>query len=202
MSEHYYTASPTTKHNENYIQIEFFHRKFTFKTDAGVFSKNRVDYGSTLLINTFGLDKRGEILDLGCGYGPVGIVLATTMETGKVLLADINERAVSLARENLKVNNHMINKNVYTEVIQSDGFNMIQGVFDYILLNPPIRTGKAVIYHLFEEAYKHIKVGGELWIVIQKKQGAESAIKKLSTLFSIVETVNKEKGYYVIKNTK
>lgn len=203
MGEHYYSQKPTVDHDEKLIEETFFGRKYTFKTDAGVFSKNRVDFGSTLLINTFTHKESAKVLDLGCGYGPIGTIIASRLESGTVFLADINERAVQLSNYNLKLNQHLINDKVNLIVQQSNGFEgIIEREFDYILLNPPIRAGKALIFEMYEQSLTYLKSGGELWVVIQKKQGAESTFKKLATLFSEVEEVEKDKGYSIIKSVK
>lgn len=203
MSEHYFSSKPTTKHDEKNIKASFFGRDYIFNTDSGVFSKNRVDFGTSLLIKSFDMPIEANVLDLGCGYGPIGVVVSTNLKKGKVVLADINERAVQLAKENIILNKHLLSNNVEVLIKQSFSFSDIDNeVFDYILLNPPIRTGKTVIYQMFEEAINHLKDNGELWIVIQRKQGAESAIKKLSSIYKDVVEVNKDKGYVIIKSIK
>lgn len=203
MSEHYFSQKPTTEHDEKNIKVSFFGNDYTFKTDSGVFSKDRVDFGTSLLIKSFDKPDDADVLDLGCGYGPIGIIVSSTLKKGRVVLADINERAVQLARENIVLNRHLISKNVEVIVKQSFSFNDLGNErFDYILLNPPIRTGKTVIYQMFEDANNYLKENGELWIVIQKKQGAESAIKKLNSIYKEVTAVNKDKGYVIVKSVK
>lgn len=203
MSEHYFSNKPTAEHNEKNIRANFFGRDYIFKTDSGVFSKNRVDFGTSLLIKSFEMPDDAYVLDLGCGYGPIGVVISSNLKKGKVVLTDVNERAIQLARENIKLNQNFIGKDVEVIVKQSFSFNNLGNeLFDYILLNPPIRTGKAVIYQMFEEAIDYLKDNGELWIVIQKKQGAESAINKLSSLYKEVIEVDKDKGYVIVKSVK
>lgn len=203
MTEHYYSQNPSVEHDERRIKTTFFQKNFTFKTDAGVFSKRAVDFGTTLLIESISLKNGSKVLDLGCGYGPIGITIASKLQNGEVLLVDINERAVELAKENIQLNRNLISDQVKIEAIQSEGFSRINHEgFHYIFLNPPIRAGKTLIYQLFEESHKHLEDQGELWIVIQKKQGATSAMKKLNSLFSVVEEVDKKKGYSIIKSKK
>ncbi|MFV9511670.1 class I SAM-dependent methyltransferase [Tepidibacillus sp. LV47] len=203
MNEHYYTENPRSKHDERFIEANFFGKRFRFKTDAGVFSKKRVDFGTTLLIETVKYPKQAKILDLGCGYGAVGIVSASVIEKGLVQMVDINERAIELAKYNVEHNLKNINGNIMIEVYQSNGFHNVNvNDFDLILLNPPIRAGKSIVYQLFEDSLLHLKEGGELWIVIQKKQGAPSAIKKLESLFSEVEEVERSKGYSIVRSIK
>jgi len=203
MTEHYYSENPEVNHDQKRINVSFFGKSFSFKTDAGVFSKHKVDFGTTLLIESVHISDNSTVLDLGSGYGPVGITVATLLNKGNVILVDINRRAVELSEDNILLNRHLINDHVTIKAVQSDGFTKIPlEQFDYILLNPPIRAGKTLVYTLFEEAYDHLKDGGEFWIVIQKKQGAPSALKKLQTLFHQVEEVNRKKGYFILKSVK
>jgi len=199
MSDHYYSKTQQTESNPKYWNYTLRNQSFRFKTDNGVFSKNEVDFGSRLLIETFekpSLD--GNILDVGCGYGPIGLSVAKQYPDRTVHMVDVNERALSLAKENAELNGI---KNVC--IYESD---QLEGVKDHsfaaILTNPPIRAGKMVVHGIFEQSANHLLSGGELWVVIQKKQGAPSAIDKLSELFGDVETVEKKKGYFIIKAKK
>jgi 16S rRNA (guanine1207-N2)-methyltransferase len=138
------------------------------------------------------------VLDVGCGYGPIGISAAHLAPKGHVTMLDINSRAVELARENALHNGI---RNV--TVMESDVLSALEGQkFDVILTNPPIRAGKAIVHQIFEEAYRHLNEGGTLWVVIQKKQGAPSAAAKLESLFPVVEEVGKDKGYRIMRATK
>src|SRR5699024_3191438 len=123
MTEHYYSNQPQSQHDLKTITCKLRNHHFTFTTDAGVFSKGREDFGSTLLINTFEIDDKlvGDFLDLGCGYGPIGISLAKDFPKRDVLLIDVNERAVTLARKNAKQND--VNN---IDVLQSDGFTSVE----------------------------------------------------------------------------
>nr|WP_246031890.1 methyltransferase [Salibacterium salarium] len=165
----------------------------TFVSDHGVFSKNEVDFGSRTLVDAFSWpDEDGDVLDMGCGYGPIGISLAVETER-QVWLADINQRALQLTEKNSDVygleNTIVINSDLFSSVEKKD--------FVSILTNPPIRAGKQIVYTLFEKAYRHLRSGGSLWVVIQKKQGAPSAKEKLSSIFDEVHLIKKNKGYYV-----
>ncbi|MCS7463564.1 class I SAM-dependent methyltransferase [Paenibacillus doosanensis] len=198
MSEHYYSQKPTTAHDMHTVDEMLRGRKFTFVTDAGVFSKKGVDYGTKALIAAMELPERGEVLDVGCGYGPIGLAAASLIPEGKVTLVDINERAVQLARQNAQ-RNAMAN----VEVLQSDMLaEVLNRKFDAVLTNPPIRAGKETVHRIFEQAYEVLNPGGALWIVIQKKQGAPSAIAKLESLFAKVIEIGKDKGYRIIKAVK
>lgn len=199
MSEHYYSQKPTVHSARKTWEFILKGHLFTFQSDRGVFSKNEVDFGSRLLIETFILpDIQGDILDVGCGYGPVGLSMAKHYNR-HVDMIDINERAIELA-----IDNAALNKVENVTIFQSDLFQKIDAERKYmaILTNPPIRAGKKVVHSIFEESYSHLVDGGELWVVIQKKQGAPSAIDKLNERFAEVEVVDKKKGYYIIKAKK
>lgn len=169
-------------------------------TDRGVFSKSGLDYGTRFLLETLSLESHTvNILDMGCGYGPIGLYLAKTYPFVSVDMADVNIRALDLASQNIKAN-QIENAHVF----ESDLFSSIQAQYDMIITNPPIRAGKQVIFKLYEEAYHHLKDDGSLAVVIQKKQGAPSTYEKLMTLYNQVEILKKSKGYWVIlaKKTK
>ena len=194
MSEHYFSNKPQSKSEPKTWKFHLRGFSLSFTSDHGVFSKGEVDFGSRTMIEAFSESEvEGDILDLGCGYGPIGITLAKAFPNRKIVLSDINERAISLARQNAFQNN---TSNVEFHV--SDRFESFSNRrFASILINPPIRAGKKVIFQMFEESYQALIPHGELWIVIQKKQGAPSAKKKLEEMFSEVEVVEKNKGYFV-----
>lgn len=173
--------------------------EFRFTTDSGVFSKRGVDFGTQLLIETFEEPEvAGDLLDVGCGYGPIGLALAKSFPNRLVQMIDVNERALELARENKRAN-HIDNVRIY----QSDLFSEVgEQRFAAVVTNPPIRAGKRVVHAIFEQSRDHLLDGGELWVVIQKKQGAPSALEKLKELFPFVEVASKKKGYYIIKAKK
>lgn len=198
MSEHYYTQKPTTGRDQRVIEATLRGRKLKLMTDAGVFSKNEVDFGSQLLIETMELPRHAQVLDVGCGYGPIGLSAAIAAPEGQVTMVDINERAIELARINAQTNGV---SNV--TILQSDALAAVKDRrFDIVLTNPPIRAGKETVHRIFAEAAEVLVDGGSLWIVIQKKQGAPSAFAKLQQLFSQVEEVAKSKGYRIFKATK
>jgi 16S rRNA (guanine1207-N2)-methyltransferase len=138
----------------------------------------------------------GAILDVGCGYGPIGIY-ASYITKKAVVILDINPRALALSKENLKLNN------VDAKVLESDCLDaVIDEKFACVITNPPIHAGKEVVYKIFTQSYNVLIEGGSLWIVIQEKHGAPSAIKKLKTIFPVVETFYKKKGFYILKCVK
>jgi len=164
---------------------------FNFTTDNGVFSKKGLDFGTRSLLENLEIDKiNGNVLDFGCGYGPIGIYLATRTKA-KVDMIDINLRSINLAKKNAHINN--VNVNIF----ESNIYENIKEKYDFIISNPPIRVGKIVLYQILFEAKKHLKENGELWIVINKDQGAKSVLKDLEKEYS-VRLINKNKGFYII----
>ncbi|MEO2077733.1 MAG: class I SAM-dependent methyltransferase [Bacillus sp. (in: firmicutes)] len=199
MSEHYYSRTQKVESDPKYWDFTLKNNLFRFKTDNGVFSKREVDFGSRLLIESFEIPQtEGNVLDVGCGYGPIGLSIAKQYPDRVVHMVDVNERAIQLAKENA-----ILNKIENVEVYESDRLLSVKETqFAAILTNPPIRAGKKTVHEIFEQSYNHLVSNGELWVVIQKKQGAPSAIEKLKTLFSDVETIDKTKGYFIIKAIK
>lgn len=193
MAEHYYTHTPGVEHDEKQVIYEALGFQFKCTTDSGVFSRDGLDMGTRILLDALP-ELSGRILDLGCGWGPVGAALGRKYPDAEIIMTDINSRAAELARRNLSANGV---KNA--RVVCGDGYEAVDGSFDAIVLNPPIRAGKAVIYTMFEEAKPRLNAGGALYIVIRKQQGAESAEKFLKTLYGTVERIARDKGYWVLK---
>lgn len=156
MSQHYYSQQPEVRHDRRTIDTVLRGKSFRFTSDAGVFSKGDIDYGSRVLIEAMDIPDGSAVLDVGCGYGPIGISAAYLAPKGQVTMIDINSRAVELARENAQHNGI---RNV--TVMESDVLGALneQQKFDVILTNPPIRAGKAVVHQIFEEAYEHLNEG-------------------------------------------
>ena len=196
MNEHYYTRTPVSAHHDRLIETTLLGRQMRFHTDAGVFSRDDVDPGSRLLIESAG-PLNGRILDMGCGWGPVGLSLALENPSADVLMADVNGRAVELSERNRRLNGV-----VNARVIESDAFESVEGEFEHILTNPPIRAGKQVIYGMFDEAFNRLTPGGSLTIVIRKQQGAPSAKKHLEEVFGNAEVIARGGGYWIIRSIK
>ncbi|MER2060455.1 MAG: class I SAM-dependent methyltransferase [Niallia sp.] len=199
MTEHYYSRTQNVNSDPNYWNFTLKGNTIRFKTDNGVFSKREVDFGSRLLIETYTFPSiDGDILDVGCGYGPIGLSVAKTAPERMIHMVDVNLRAIELAKENAKQNG-IDNVQIY----ESDRLLQVKGTkFASILTNPPIRAGKKVVHDIFEQSYERLAINGELWIVIQKKQGAPSAIARLEELFNEVNVVEKKKGYFIIQAKK
>lgn len=199
MSQHYYSKNPQTKSNPREWTDVLRGEKFRFQTDTGVFSKSEVDFGSRLLIETFvEAEVGGPMLDVGCGYGPIGMAVAKAFPQKQVHMVDVNARAIELAKKNVEKNDI---SNV--EIYESDGLSAVEiDGFSAILTNPPIRAGKETIFRFYEEAAEKLADGGSLWVVIQKKQGAPSTQVKLEELFGEVKVVDKKKGYFIFEARK
>jgi 16S rRNA (guanine1207-N2)-methyltransferase len=198
LSDHYYSKSPTAKHDLHTVEETLRGKRFIFTTDAGVFSKKGIDFGSKLLIETMDFPQDAQVLDVGCGYGPIGLAAATIATSGHVTMVDINERAIELAKTNAKRNGI---GNV--TILQSDLLEKVSDQrFDAILTNPPIRAGKETVHRIFAQAFDCLNPGGALWVVIQKKQGAPSAFVKLDQIFGEVMEAAKDKGYKIFTARK
>ena len=196
MTEHYYTNSPTSRHEERHIMAQIGNRCLRFETDAGTFSKEHMDTGSRLLIDTVP-PLSGRVADIGCGWGAIGISLAVKNPDAFLEMVDVNERAVALAQKNT-AENHVTNARAFV----SDALTDVEAGLSFAVTNPPIRAGKQVIYGFFAQAHEMLLPGGRLYIVIRKQQGAPSAIKYLQTLFSEVRTLEKEAGFWILEAVK
>lgn len=192
---HYYSPDPNLPHDKAVLEYTVRGRRLRFVTDAGVFSRQKVDYGSSVLIRTLP-PLTGKVLDLGCGYGPIGISIAALNPLAQVTMVDINQRAVTLAQENI-----LTSGTANAQALVSDGFAQVPGPFATIVSNPPIRAGKDIIYPLFRESLHRLEKGGSLWLVIQKKQGAASAQVELENIFGNCTVVEKSGGYWILKST-
>ena len=184
----YYAETPDAAHDIHDLKVNLLGESFQFYTDAGVFSKKMIDFGSQVLLNALDLEAGKTVLDVGCGYGPLGISLAKVQGV-KVTMIDINSRAIDLAKQNAERNK------VEATIFQSN-------IYKNVISNPPIRAGKKVVHQVIEEAYDHLNLSGTLTIVIQKKQGAPSAKAKMEEVFGNAEVVKKDKGYYILRSEK
>lgn len=198
MNEHYYTQNPQSEHDyyEFEYQVPLSDEVLVFKTDAGVFSRHKVDFGSDLLIKSCVPKQDNTVLDMGCGYGAIGLSLAAREKSLVVTLSDINERAIDLTKYNAIANN----LNIIAKT--SNGFDDIAAQFDYIVFNPPIRAGKEVIYKIITDSYSHLKDLGELYIVIRKRQGGASMQKYVEGIYGNCAKLKKSGGYWILKAEK
>ena len=194
----YYATNPTAKHDEHIIDYQINNIDLKFTTDAGVFSKMRVDYGSGVLIKQMAeVDfPSSNILDVGAGYGPIGLFAAKFWPEQTVDLVDVNERGLNLAAQNAELNG-ITNVNIY----KSDVYDEVpsERKFGLIVTNPPIRAGKKVVSSILAGAKDHLVEDGILLVVIQKKQGEPSARKLLKETFGNCTILIRDKGYYVLQ---
>ena len=195
----YFDNDDAVKSHPTLYSASVLGRSFTFESDAGVFSKAGLDDGSRLLLETIAKTDLGtNILDLGCGVGPIGLILASFDPARRLVLADVSRRALDLARKNAA----SLGLSDRVEVVESDVYSGISSTFDCIVTNPPIRAGKKVTYAMYAGALSHLNEGGRLILVIRTKQGAESCFAYLQTLFGKVECAKQKKGYRILIATK
>lgn len=194
---HYFKNSENTPSNRKELTFRFLGSDVTFISDNGIFSKSKPDDGSLLLAKTaVELNLSGKVLDMGCGYGLVGLLLKKFNPSVEIDGIDVNIRAIDCAKasaEKLGLDAHYLVK---------DGREAMQDLYDVVLLNPPIRTGKETIFELYRNAYKVLKPQGSLIIVIRRQQGAASSFKELQTIFPTVSKIKFHKGYEIIKSDK
>ena len=196
---HYFVNDDKVASKPRNINYTFKGVDFSLESDNGVFSKNELDKGSELLIETLlPIDLGENILDIGCGIGVIGLTLAYFTPSLNVCLTDVNTRALSLCSanaESLKLSQRVT-------ILQSDIYQKIEGKFTSIVSNPPIRAGKKVTYEIYRGALEHLIDSGSLYVVVRKNQGAKSVMSYLEELFGNVALLAREKGYYVLKATK
>ena len=194
MNDHYYTREPQSESRPVSCEYEYRGIRMRFETDAGVFSRGEVDTGTRLLLEALPEQMSGGVLDLGCGWGVIGISVSRKWPDTRVWMADVNLRALELSRKNAEANGARVT------CLESDGMaGLMDRKFDAVITNPPIRAGKQVIYQMFADAAKCLKPGGALYLVIRKQQGAESCVKYLQTLFENVEKLDRSGGFWVLR---
>ena len=189
--EHYFTNNESLESKIKEINYNILDKNFTFYTDLGVFSKDKVDYGTDLLLKTY-LNNHKEslrVLDVGCGYGVIGLVVEN-ITNSKVDMVDINKRSVHLTKMNIK--KYKSNNNAF----YSDAYSGVSGTYDIIITNPPIRVGNDKLLEILINAKKHLNEKGELWYVIRKDQGGLTIMKRLESIYNI-EIKGKKKGYII-----
>ena len=191
----YYDEHPDAQHDIHELHVVLLGERMNFLTDAGVFSKKMIDFGSQVLLSCLAFQPGETVLDVGCGYGPLGLSLAKAQGVHATMV-DVNTRALDLAQKNAALNQ------VEAKIFQSNVYDEVEGCFDHIISNPPIRAGKKVVHEVLSGSFDHLNPGGDLTIVIQKKQGAPSAKAKMEEIFGNCEILKKDKGYYILRSEK
>ena len=190
---HYFKNSENLPHNRKEITFRFLGIFYTLQVDAGVFSKTKPDDGSLLLVeNVLNHTIKGKVLDMGCGYGLISILLKHQIKDLDVTGIDVNERAISCANESAQ------KMNLDIKFLNQDILLGYEDVFDSIVTNPPIRAGKKVVYGFFDYAQRHLNQDGKLFVVIRRQQGAASAYKALQERFKHVERLDLKKGFEIL----
>lgn len=192
MMSQYFDNDKSIKSNKKLIEFNFNNKKYNVYSDNGVFSKDKFDYGTRVLLESIDINNLcGNVLDLGCGIGVVGIILGTINKNINIDMVDINERAINLAKENMSLNK------VKGNVFISDVYSNINKKYDYIITNPPIRAGKEVVRKFLLGGYDYLTDDGTLYFVMRKDHGVKSMIKELENKY-MVNILNKDKGFYVV----
>lgn len=187
---HYFTNEEVRHH---FMRHDVFlkEKRYSFYTDNGVFSKKGMDFGTrSLLENLPFYEMQGDILDFGCGYGPIGIITSKNTNA-KVDMLDVNQRSIDLAKKNALLNEAKVS------IFESNLYEKVEKKYDYILSNPPIRVGKKILYQILFGAKEHLKENGEVWFVIHKDQGAQSVLRDLEKEY-VTKLICKNKGFYII----
>lgn len=195
----YYSKHPDVESQPITWNFTLLGNNLVFTSDNGVFSKHTVDYGSRVLVNNVDYDiiPEGKLLDMGTGYGPIGISIAKAFPARKIDMVDVNELALQLAKQNA-AENRVENVNIF----ESDIYGAINDDYAAIITNPPVRAGKKVVDSMISGAVDHLVDGGTLTVVLQKKQGAPSAKKLMTKLFGNCTILKRDKGYYILQSIK
>ena len=192
----YFENDKSVKSNRKLINFSFNDREYYVYTDNGVFSKDRFDYGTKVLLENININNLcGKVLDLGCGIGVAGIILGTINKDISIDMIDVNERALELAKENI-----LLNK-VKANVFISNVYDKVTSKYDCIITNPPIRAGKNVVRKFLLEAEDYLNDEGILYFVMRKDHGVKSMIKELEDIYN-VKIIDRDKGFYVIRCNK
>ena len=198
-NSHYYINDESLASKPRIVSYEFNNVSFSLKSDIGVFSKNKIDKGTEIFLKTLlPISLKGRILDIGCGIGVIGLTLAYFNPSIELTCSDVNTRALTLCKEN--ADKLALSQRV--TCLQSDIYKQIEGLYDSIVSNPPIRAGKKVTYEIYFGAKSHLIDGGSLYVVVRKAQGALSVKAYLEEVFGNSEILERSKGYYILKATK
>jgi len=195
INEHYFSPTPKGKVIERTITTTLRDKELTFFTGSGMFSPRYIDKGTQLLANKAKIDRDWRVLDLGCGYGPVGISIAKAEPSTTVVMTDVNKRAISFAKKNVKANK------VTVTAVQGDKYEAVNEKFDTILLNPPQTAGKEVCFQMIEEAPIYLKKGGIFQLVARHRKGGKTLSEKMEDVFGNVNSIAKQGAYRIYSST-
>ena len=194
---HYYINDNNLKNERRTFSYDYKGKRINFTSDLGVFSKDRLDFGTHVLLQSLpNLSDKKSLLDVGCGVGCIGVSIAKAYPNLEVTMIDVNERCIELTQKNISDNK------VNAKVLYSNLYENISETYDVIISNPPIRAGKKVVLGVVEEGYNYLNDNGEVYVVIQKKQGADSMKKRMEEVYGNVEIVDKDKGYFIFRSYK
>ena len=189
---YYFDKNTDVTSDEKVIHVSINNQIYNFYTDNNVFSKKFLDFGTRTLLESINIDDiKGDVLDFGCGYGPIGIYIKKNCNCN-VDMIDINDRALNLARKNARLNNVSVN------IFESDIYSNVTKKYDNIITNPPIRVGKKILYEILFKASEYLKENGNIYLVINKNQGAKSLLKDLKKVYDVI-ILEKNKGFYIFK---
>jgi len=195
MTEHYYSEKQTSEKRETVIQFKLRNRVFSLRSASATFSPAKLDTGTGALLKYAEIPDEGNFLDLGCGYGPIGIVVALTTKCD-VVMSDVNKRALTMAKKNAR------QYGIKVKIVKSFIFEDITGLFDCILSNPPMAAGKKVVFAMISGSFDHLKKDGSLQMVARAKKGGKSIKEEMLKIFGNCEIIGRQSGFHVYKSIK
>ena len=194
--DHYYSENPDSDFVKSKINVLLKDDSFSLFSASGLFSKDKLDFATKLLIENCVLPENGRVLDLGCGYGVVGISILRKNIDLEVIFSDVNRRGLEITKENLK------ELDLKAKVVQSDLFDNLKNDFDVVLSNPPMAAGRKKCFSLIEESFGYLNKGGSLQIVARHNKGGAALEKKMENVFGNIETLAKKGGFRVYRSIK
>ena len=199
MEQHHYFLN-TEHRKEDYFSFTdyFMGDSYTFESCADIFSEDNFDYGTTTLLKTVfnNVTLNGTVLDVGCGYGIIGILIKKYYPNLNVKMLDINKNAVMLSCKNAN------NIGVKVDVFDSNLYDNVNYKVNHIVTNPPIKAGKQNLFNVVIGAKDVLEPNGTITLVIKKKHGMESLKNKMNEIFGNVKILNRDKGYYILHSEK
>ena len=196
MTQHYFSKKPTSQLHKKTFKYTFKELRFEFASASGVFSKDYIDRGTEILLENVRISKNGHVLDMGCGYGIIGICLKKTNPGITVVSSDVNERAVKLATKNAR------NNKVVITTVLSNLYENIPQTFDIVIINLPTHAGKELCFAMIEQSFQHLNSTGSLQVVGRHQKGGRSFEEKMQEIFGNVTAIAKESGFRVYMSTK